>query len=447
MSKYIDDRVDSFVNFYTNRVAAVRTQKRRTLGRVDQPLIRGPTIGMDVRKVDGVVVGIYPSSGWAERYEKSVSGVVQGNFKDFYPHAYQFNNTSYPWGTAFVDNAVGPLNFKYQGFNVSDGISMPDTPWPFAPWPSLDDTGLYNAALSRFNEQTRGSVDLSIDIAEYEQLISMARSQRKLVNGVANWVVTGSFQTVKPKSKAQYYRMRRQKKKKFKELASSATYKAINKGSAEAAHRWLEWQYGIRPLVSELFDIGEKFLQYQLNKTKRVRSVFTIPDNYVVRRNSGAQAVVDNAYTVFDGFRGVGFIVDLSNKGPVLSDFTSMNPLSIAWELYPFSFVADWIVNFSGFFRNAETAFLYSSRFIRGQSMKLQRNGMRTFEHTFSKVPGGNSYWIDVDGFSRQIRFVRTVLGSYPVPYPPKLEVKMGWQRLLSTAALLRTQLKVVTFK
>lgn len=117
------------------------------------------------------------------------------------------------------------------------------------------------------------------------------------------------------------------------------------------ANTWLGYTYGLRPLVKDVYDaVGA--LQTRLER----------PDYVTVR--SGKTAIVRGAahatgsnnyyHSAVNGYittRGeITFYVDK----PVLRTLDQcglVNPLSVAWELVPFSFVVDWFLPVGDFFQ------------------------------------------------------------------------------------------------
>ena len=115
------------------------------------------------------------------------------------------------------------------------------------------------------------------------------------------------------------------------------------------ANRWLEYQYGLKPLMSDLHElVAEKLAKVGPNLPRRLVSIqralsydwedkitlnFTIPQ-YITWVET--QDIIVRSRAIFstttDDLRW------LANHG-----FT--NPAELAWELIPYSFVADWLFN------------------------------------------------------------------------------------------------------
>jgi hypothetical protein len=131
-----------------------------------------------------------------------------------------------------------------------------------------------------------------------------------------------------------------------------------------------------------------------------------------------------------------------------LSQWSSLNPVSLAWEVIPYSFVVDWLIDVGSFLRNWETALLFGVRFKDGYVSTLEAyKGKETAQNNANGmlygVPNGypRSWWPageEPKAFRRYVNFNRTVLASWPYPRQPTFHVGLGSQRLFSAASLIR---------
>jgi hypothetical protein len=136
------------------------------------------------------------------------------------------------------------------------------------------------------------------------------------------------------------------------------------------------------------------------------------------------------------GIRAVTIGVKIQIPESDLARWTSLNPVSIAWELVPFSFVVDWVFNVGGYLNNLETGLLQNCR---GAGL-----GATSFISQITAVDqsvnlaGTSSTGADVNvSFSQKyIQFNRSLSG-YPLPRPPSFKVNLGSNQLLDSAALL----------
>lgn len=211
----------------------------------------------------------------------------------------------------------------------------------------------------------------------------------------------------------------------------------------QIARLWLEIKYGWLPLVSSAFGVADYLRNKSKNGKFRIKRSHRIETLRFYERVSslGIRGLTRQRVTTFATYCG-DYQVDcawLNNA----SRFISLNPLAIAWELVPYSFVADWFVDIGGYLQDYETAvgaglsfkrgwstythFVEGSHFIPAQVCK---NGSRTHLN-FDNVQ-----------FSSLFRDKsREVLSSTPRPFLPSLDAKLGAQRIVSGAALLMSLL------
>jgi len=318
---------------------------------------------------------------------------VNGDRKHPNPHQYvKTSNGTYVGSKSVYDRSGN-------GY-VSSGV-LTGQPTPlFADF----DTSTYNSALGRLYDSIRGDVDLSIDFAE-------AHKSRKMIadtlRGMANLATT-------------FRKMRRSNPKDWGNL-------------------WLEFTYGWKPLASSIYGTADRLMKaptgpryfYTKGSAKNVirtsstsgngQDTVRIQQDY--ERSYRCKVWAQFAFTqsALDSFAG----------------FTSLNPVSIAWELTPYSFVVDWFVDVGGYLRNFENALLYRTDFVSGfvsESWKSTATGFRTQGYT---APNGDTTYEYSTASSWKLGFRRTPLGGIPFPRAPRFDPKLGTSRLISAAALL----------
>lgn len=259
---------------------------------------------------------------------------------------------------------------------------------------------LYNATLSDLNEQVRGSLDLSIDFAEAGKTRQMIRQAYKVVD------------------------------------FARGLKKSL---SGTVANKWLEYQYGWKPLVSSVYgvfdELMEKSIARELTVTLRARRRLSETFNTTFAPE-GYDTILNTSRNKYR--QEIGVVLKPGAMSPSVANYTSLNPLSIAWELLPYSFVVDWFVNVGGYLRNAETAMIYGRSFVRGWSTYGYRS-----DQEINRSGSGPYYVARSKGSSTLCKKQRSKLTSYPSPRLPVLNTfGLGSTRLLSAAALLRQLLR-----
>jgi hypothetical protein len=161
------------------------------------------------------------------------------------------------------------------------------------------------------------------------------------------------------------------------------------------AQNWLELQYGWKPLMSDIYGAAEFLARqnyYQIRS--RLRSSSSRPDTRVVLDVQPTRIVNttrSNTYTVT-------YVVYFSEPhgGNPATSLGLTNPLSVAWELVPFSFVADWFLPLGDYFNNVDSTIGATfvkgcvTRFWKGQAVqtvdgKTVTVGTRTDEYDIRK--------------------------------------------------------------
>lgn len=193
-------------------------------------------------------------------------------------------------------------------------------------------TSLDTECLRRLYAKVKNQdVNLAVALAEYRQSASMlvdmlTRAGRALLM-LKRGNIVGAFGLVFPKTK--------------KDLAND----------------WLMWTYGIKPLLSDI-DGAAKHLAVPESRTFDivVRKKVALPRE-MLWNSSGTSGIVNYKTAVYsDGFVEVVYKVrlkinsidrDLSRLG-----FGNLN--SVAWEVIPFSFIADWVLPVGDFLNNED---------------------------------------------------------------------------------------------
>lgn len=195
------------------------------------------------------------------------------------------------------------------------------------------------------------------------------------------------------------------------------------------ASRWLEYCYGWTPLMQDIYNLADQISKdliegktIQVQETEKGKAQFASPYNPgnpvsqdFLKRKVKARYRVDST-----GLK-------------TLSEIGLTNPALIVWELVPYSFVVDWVVDISSYLSALDalvgtTDFicLQSSQFLRFQSQSNQKD----------------AYTVDVGSIGLSERITQRnlpqldVKGLYP-QYKPHVSVK----RMVSAVSLLRLNL------
>ena len=197
-----------------------------------------------------------------------------------------------------------------------------------------------------------------------------------------------------------------------------------------AADNWIELQYGWKPLVQDAYGAAQflaKVLEFPMIQTYRVKK-----KKWLEVAASGPN---------FSSFVGIGdtrvqLIARLSEVNvPQLVGL--LDPASVAWELTPWSFVADWFVPIGSYLASRSLAQALTGSFVTTKTRRIYINYAGITEaynpvvsHVYTGSPAGTDHKINVD---------RVVSSSLSVPSPKfkTLDKVASWQHCANAVALL----------
>lgn len=331
--------------------------------------------------------------------------MVNGNHRDPNSWSYDVEIIKYFSGTAITHYYTWGPNAKSYEYGYLPGQVKPGVP----AWDPIR-THAYNRALERLNSKVRGDLDLGVTLAEFGQTRKMLKS----IAAMRNFAAASGFGT-----------------------------------SKDLANGWLQWKYGWKPLMSDLFGVLDESLNIVISTIRRVTGSASFPIRGLGDRNIAWTAAGKYWNTTNSGSGKIAcrIVLEIEMPGATLDRWSSLNPVSLLWELTPYSFVIDWVYDVGSFLRAAETALLYDSRFRSGYVSELFAfDGQEVITKPFASWPSSNPpHNVSVSGRHGTVkrrRFARTKLTSYPLPRQPSFKVDLGSERLLTLAALLRQLLK-----
>lgn len=382
--------------------------------------------------------------------------MVRGDFRTANPWSYSRVWHESLTGTSTSENSVYKL--ETTGVIGSTSVLHPDV--------ARASNVAYEKALTELNEGLRGKFDAAVAAAESKKTLQMlnlverysryvielrrsflkeiwvrhnrARKRRALDKALQNWK-----DDRRPPFEIRHLRRWQQS---VARRFGSENYKPlpvdrglVSRVSQRAADGWLEFTYGLSPLISDVRGIAE--------------NIFGVIGNLLMTFKGVGYCKLDqrDKIDVGGGFTGnstIKGIVKVTLGVQMKPGFdggkqrwTSINPLAVAWELTPLSFVYDWIVDLGGYMRNMETSLLYQPDFVAGYTSTLTRYRSDTAVNEVREESGWRHH-MSASSTYEMTGFTRSLLGNYPYPQLPTLNPQLGSSRLLSLASLLRQKLK-----
>lgn len=330
---------------------------------------------------------MYKFSGWVLR---------RGDHKSPLPHSYSSLKTTGAGEYRYHNFVTRDTGFGRVGSSYPDGYETDVPRW------------LYNETLDTLYGRIRGNLDLSVDAFQGRQTARgfkagdiVTKFRRDLRNNPNIWPFMRKAHAIA-------------------KLAGSLR---------------LAWVYGWKPLIEDYYSILDESLRDYINRYQSFTARRSYENSGICRGyvESGSENLAPYRYETKSTVT-VSVILDTKHI-PSLAHWTSLNPISIGWELLPFSFVFDWFADVGSTLRSIESALLYNASFKSGYVTRFTR--------TTGKSTGGalktNYVKYSAEGhFSfTYVKFDRTILSGMPYPNRHILRPKLGTDRLLNGLALL----------
>lgn len=311
--------------------------------------------------------------------------------------------------------------------NVYQGAAPGLTGWDFITYgasvPSVDlnlMASIRNAALIDCLNQLKGqNVNYSQAFAERQQTVNLVSSTAKRIAGSIQDIRKGNF------------------------VGAAARFglsKKPAKASMTIADQWLELQYGWKPLLSDIYGAC----------TDLAQADNLLPDRYRVsckrlrfENDEGFTNV--NSGIHFEGFwrsrHSVFIRLDYRMDHPFAAASAQTgisNPAVLAWELLPWSFVADWFIPVGSYLSTLDATagwtFLggsHTSRYYVSTSGVVKRTG---YNFPGRVIP----YWGGYGAVASHKTVDRVPYSSSPTPRFPGFKNPFSLTHMANAIALLR---------
>lgn len=177
-----------------------------------------------------------------------------------------------------------------------------------------------------------------------------------------------------------------------------------------AANAWLAYCYGLRPLVNDVYS-AVSLLEKRHEPKPSVYSV------HASLSKSINTLIGNDHYKIYARFVGTANLragIRMNVTNPVLRTLDQcgvVNPLSVAWELVPFSFVVDWFIPIGDFVANIVPP--QGVDFVDGWISCHVNGGV---QYTIARPPAGGSDVLgySAQAFTREALKIREKLGALP---------------------------------
>lgn len=367
--------------------------------------------------------------------------IVKGDRRSPNPWGYVKQEVEYVHGTYTRTNTAGKRVQVGVIADVSGSVGYDTT---------RDRQLAYNRALESLLKKISSDLNLAVSAVESGQTVRMLNLVGMYTRYVADMKRSWKRELA---DKMRKFRSRRSVKRAMKnwqrgvKLRNPRWYQPrpidnglVQTASSMAANGYLAFTYGLSPLISDIRGIAENIVGWSREiaiAEGTGTSSYSLNQRSVVALD-GRNHVGNSKRTGFVGCKlKVRAIAKFDQD---FSKWSSMNPLAVGYELLPYSFVFDWVLDLGGYMANLEKSLVFASDFRDGYASFLEVGRVRTVYRT--DITNNGKFSLRAQGYEEVISFNRDVLVSFPKPTFPRIEPDLGARRLLSAASLLMQLIK-----
>lgn len=230
----------------------------------------------------------------------------------------------------------------------------------------------------------RHSFNLAVNVAQYHQVHSMTLNALRSLGLAALDVKRGNF------------------------LSAASRFRVPSTGQRSFARRdlpgrWLELQYGWLPLIGDVYEAAKAYESFTSVRKERITAAIGNNSRY------DSSPSPPNWGCVTNSFAQRRIIAELTEDISSPRSLGLYDPLSVAWEVLPWSFVIDWFCPIGTYLDNLSIIPNLKGRFltttkIRSSSMTNLVTSDPAYEGSFQTA---ESFYLE-----------RVVSSSLSVPYP-----------------------------
>jgi hypothetical protein len=333
------------------------------------------------------------------------------------------------------DVRIGLDVFPYGAQNTSRAYA-PASNWSQIPGAPVHDVLAHNKALSHLIDHAEFGLDgnLAQDVAQFSQTTKMIADSATRIVGSVNFLKRGRIKEawnvlMVPRSRGPGYRT------------------SIPKGTSPSkslAENWLALQYGWKPLLQDVDAAMRSLANYCVQspyvvRTARGRGTATSKTKSALLFGAGPPVTGEKSLlTRTDCTIAIRYTID-SKLRSFLAQTGFTNPINLAYEIIPYSFVVDWFLPI-GPYLSALSAF-DGLTFLDGFESNFTRQYFSSI-HCYNGVLTTSPYKVNLYKNARYWREYiivnRTKLTSFPTMVMPQFKNPFSVTHSLNALALLR---------
>lgn len=234
--------------------------------------------------------------------------------------------------------------------------------------------------------------------------------------------------------------MRNLRRGRFKEAFKALQCRPTNNvsHSKSAASNWLALQYGWLPLYSDLYGATEE-LERSYDRTKAHPPLISVVAQrrwHKSRIQDGVASIgaVGSCETIYDARVKFTYTVDVASA-QWLGRVGLTNPLDIAWEVLPYSFVVDWIYPIGKFINTLDATL--GCTFVDGSNSGTMRCNLHYTRNADYTIGNYRYVWHNCTGDTYYFTYDRDKYTGFPTVQLPHFKNPFSAQHYANALALL----------
>lgn len=197
------------------------------------------------------------------------------------------------------------------------------------------------------------------------------------------------------------------------------------------ANLWLEYSYGWRPLLSDIYGAAEHLAQLH-TKSRPTKVSGSATDKEEIAHTYSEYGVTAKSIGQVNYKAQCRLYFDIASyEIDTLKSTGISNPSLLAWELLPYSFVVDWFLPVGNYLKNLNAS--SGLRFVKG-STSILSSGKEAASH-LSNVH--DYIWSGYECSEEWAIMERVVLNSFPSAKLPSFSYGLNLSQVTSGLALL----------
>jgi hypothetical protein len=322
---------------------------------------------------------------------------------------------------------------SHLGAVTSDYATVGSIPSSFA-----DDPRLYAKAYSSFREKVGAAAELGAAIAQSQKSIDMIEKRVKQIIEIGRTLKSGRILKITKRG-----RLLRQRQKNVEFDA--------RKSAKEMGGTVLEVLYGWLPLMGDIYSAAEVLSRDVRPKMLHAKSKTVEYFPTSVNSSDGTNKWEHTQLDRFEQHITIRANINIQNPNlDLVNRLGLINPMTILWEVIPFSFIVDWFVNVQDFlgsltdFEGAQLSNPHRTTFTKWRRSRREYTDYNYNSPNYSGPPNyypfqrysGTKVWVYSGVYCKR------TIGSIP---GPSLVMQGGnplsFRRALASVALLLQQL------